>query len=200
MTKGDDTRTTILDHATRKAARVGLTGLTIGALAKELKMSKSGLYSHFRSKEALQVQIIEHGAEHFTDLVIRPALKFPRGEPRLRALVENWLNWLDHHRSQCGCLFIAAASELDDRPGPARDRLVDQQRDLIDFVTSITRVAVDEGHFRADLDATQFAHECYGIVLAFHHSARLMRDPKALERTRTAFERLLVSARTPDPR
>ncbi len=194
MSKGDDTRATILDHATREAARVGLEGLTIGALAKDLGMSKSGLFAHFASKEALQVQILEAATDQFTDAVIRPALRAPRGLPRIVALFERWLDYLEVRRAEVGCLFLAAAIELDDRPGPARDQLVAQQRDWLEFIASVARAAVTEGHLRDDLDPTQLAHELFGVICAYHHATRLMRDPRALERTRLAFDRLLRDA------
>lgn len=91
MSKGERTRAAILDRATGLASQVGLTGLTIGALAEALKLSKSGLFAHFQSKEALQIDVLEHAARRFSDLVVRPALQKPRGEPRMRALFEHWI-------------------------------------------------------------------------------------------------------------
>ncbi|HQR30253.1 MAG TPA: helix-turn-helix domain-containing protein, partial [Anaeromyxobacteraceae bacterium] len=93
MGKGETTREGILEHATGLASLVGLEGLTIGRLADALDLSKSGLFAHFRSKEALQVQVLEPAASRFAALVIRPALAAPRGEPRLRALFEHWHAW-----------------------------------------------------------------------------------------------------------
>ncbi|HEY7028903.1 MAG TPA: helix-turn-helix domain-containing protein, partial [Gemmatimonadales bacterium] len=93
MTKGAQTREHILDHAIRLASETGLEGLTIGTLADDLKLSKSGLFAHFRSKEQLQIQILDHAADVFIQNVVRPALKAPRGEPRLRTLFERWLEW-----------------------------------------------------------------------------------------------------------
>src|SRR5687768_11939223 len=95
MGKGDITRHAILDRATALASQVGLTGLTIGRLADELDLSKSGLFGHFQSKEALQIQVLEHGADRFIELVVRPALAEPRGVPRLHALFDRWLRWDD---------------------------------------------------------------------------------------------------------
>ncbi len=93
MSKGEATRGVILDEAGQLARRVGLGGLTIGSLATQTGMSKSGLFAHFGSKESLQLQVVEHNTERFTLEVIRPALKAPRGEPRVRALFANWLEW-----------------------------------------------------------------------------------------------------------
>ncbi len=123
-TKGAITRQAVLERATQLASRVGLGGLTIGSLADELELSKSGLFGHFRSKEALQIQILDHAAARFVESVVRPALREPRGEPRMRALFERWLDWGRSSPMPGGCLFVAAATELDDRPGPRGSRRV----------------------------------------------------------------------------
>jgi AcrR family transcriptional regulator len=195
MTKGDTTRQTILTHAAGLASQVGLTGLTIGALADELDLSKSGLFAHFRSKEALQIQVLEHAAARFTEEVVRPALKKPRGEPRMRAIFERWLAWDQDDTLPGGCVFVAAASELDDQPGPVRERLVELQRQWVDVITTSFRKGVEERRFRADAEPEQFAQDLYGIMLAFHHNSRLLADPRAEHRARRAFDRLLREAR-----
>ena len=195
MSKGDDTRQAILDHATRLASRVGLEGLTIGDLARDLHLSKSGLFAHFQSKEALQVQVIEAAARRFVDQVIRPALAAARGEPRLRALFDRWLAWGKSEDMPGGCLFIAAAIELDDKPGIVRDHLVQRQRDWLDALALAARIAVAEGHFRGDVDPDQFAFEAYGVMLVYHHMSRLFADPRAEDRARRAFEAILAADR-----
>lgn len=195
MGKGDQTREAILERAIRLASEVGLEGLTIGRLAGALDLSKSGLFAHFASKEALQVQTLERAAERFVDVVVRPALAEPRGEPRLRALFERWLRWPDEVPQPGGCIFVQAAVELDDRPGPARDRLVALQRAWLASIASAVKGARAEGHLRRDVDPEQFAFELYGIMLSTHHATRLLRDPRAAARARRAFERLLAAAR-----
>src|SRR5688572_816218 len=130
--KGAKTKQAILSHALALASKVGIEGLTIGRLADELGMSKSGLIAHFQTKEALQVQVLETGANRFVEDVLRPALKTPRGEPRLRALFASFLSWESSPSLPGGCPLIAAGSELDDRPGPARDYLVRARRDMLD--------------------------------------------------------------------
>ena len=122
MRKGEQTREAILVHALRLATRVGFEGLTIGQLADDLKLSKSGLFAHFKSKENLQLQVPEMASRRFVDAVVKPALAAPRGEARVRALFERWLAWETSPSLPGGCPFVAAATELDDRPGPARDR------------------------------------------------------------------------------
>jgi AcrR family transcriptional regulator len=193
--KGALTRQAVLERATAVASQVGLEGLTIGRLADDLDLSKSGLFAHFRSKEALQVQVLEYAIGRFVDLVLRPALTAPRGEPRVRALFERWFDWLRVGAGSAGCIFVALAAELDDRPGPARDRLVQSQKDWVAFLANSFRMGIDEGHFRADADPEQFAQDLYGIMLAHHHASRLLGDPRARERACRAFEALLAAAR-----
>jgi AcrR family transcriptional regulator len=192
MQKGEATRAAILDRAMDLARTAGLEGLTIGRLADDLSLSKSGLFAHFGSKEALQVQVLERAAERFVDIVVRPALAVRRGRPRLEALFEHWLEW---ERRPGGCIFIQAAAELDDRPGPARQRLIQLQRDWLDAIATTARGAVVEGHFKSGVDPVQFAHDLNAIILGYHHAERLLDDPDAEARARTAFERLLQSAR-----
>ena len=195
--KGEQTREAILERAIRLASEVGLEGVTIGRLADALDLSKSGLFAHFESKEALQVETIERAAQRFIEVVVRPALSAPRGEPRLRALFERWLRWPRAVPQPGGCIFVQASVELDDRPGPARDRLVELQREWFDTLARAVRGARDEGQLRADVDAQQFAFELYGVMLSSHHHARLLHDRSADERARRAFERLLDDARPP---
>jgi AcrR family transcriptional regulator len=198
MSKGDDTREAILDEAIGLASRVGLHGLTIGSLAAQSRLSKSGLFAHFRSKESLQVQVLDHAAAMFVDAVVRPALAAPRGERRVRELFERWLAWCGADLP-AGCIFIVATSEFDDEPGPVRDRVVRVQRDWMDTIATVFRTGITEGQFRADADPDQFAHELYGIVLAYHHARRLLRDPQAERRARSALERLLDAVRPARP-
>jgi AcrR family transcriptional regulator len=194
MSKGELTRNAILEHATLLASQVGLDGLTIGTLAEDLDLSKSGLFGHFRSKEALQIQVLEHAAARFVEIVVRPALGHPRGVPRIRALFERWLEWTRSGPLPGGCLFVAAATELDDQPGPVRDRLQQLQRDWLGVIATSFRKGIDEGHFRRDADPEQFAQDLYGVALAYHHAQRLLQDPKAEARARHAFEALLAAA------
>jgi AcrR family transcriptional regulator len=195
MGKGADTRERILEQAVRLASRDGLEGLTIGTLSSELGLSKSGLFAHFGSKDELQLQVLQAAVERFEENVIRPALKAPRGEPRVRALLENWLVWENDRSLPGGCPLIAASIELDDRPGPLRDFLVAAQRRRYEFMVKAARLAVEAGHFRADLDPEQLAFEINGIVFSYHHSHRMLHDPRATERARTAFTRLLNDSR-----
>lgn len=192
MSKGDETRLAVLEEAVGLARQVGLSGLTIGSLAERTQLSKSGLFAHFRSKEALQLSVLEHAREDFETAVVRPAIQTPRGEPRLRALFDRWLAW---DALPGGCPFIAASTEFDDQPGVVRDRVVRDQRDLFDAIVTVFRSGVSEGHFSADADPDQFAQDFYGIILACHHTIRLLGDAQAELRARRAFDALLTAAR-----
>lgn len=195
MSKGAETRDRIIDRALRAASVDGLEGISLGRLAADVGMSKSGLFAHFASKEALQLDVLAAASEKFTDVVVRPAFTQPRGEPRVRALFERWLMWEREESLPGGCVFTHAAAELDDRPGPARDALVDWQRQWLDALGKAARIAVNEGHFRTDLDAELFAFQQYGLVMAYYHHRRLFQDPQAEDRVRRAFDALVLAAR-----
>jgi AcrR family transcriptional regulator len=190
--KGDATRTAILERATALARSVGLEALTIGRLADEMSLSKSGLFAHFGSKEALAAAVVEHAREQFVARVLAPALKAGRGEPRLRTLLERWSGW---DADEGGCIFMALTAELDDRPGPARDALMAALRDWLDALATAVRIAIEEGHFRADVDPAQIAFELYGIMAAAHTVSRLIGDPKTGNRTRRAIDALIARCR-----
>ena len=195
VSKGEATRALILESALAQASMVGLEGLSIGGMAKEVGMSKSGLFAHFASKVELQQQVLQLTIDRFIELVIAPAFRKPRGEPRFRALFENWIQWEDSDWMPGGCLFISTANEVDDRPGPLRDQLVDSQRSWMAALAKAAQLGVEAGHFRADLDCQQLAYEVYSIILAYHHFHRLLRDPRSLARAGQAFERLIHDAR-----
>ncbi len=193
MSKGAQTRELILDQALNLASTLGLEGLSIGGLAKEVGMSKSGLFAHFDSKEDLQLQVLQTAIDRFIAVVVARALRQPRGEPRVRALFENWLRWTQAIPG--GCVFVSAANELDDRPGEPRKLLLAAQRDWLEALATAARIAVEEGHFRPDLDVEQFAYELYSVLLGLHHFQRLLRDPGAFDRARASFENLIRNSR-----
>jgi AcrR family transcriptional regulator len=192
--KGEGTRRSILDQALRLASTKGLEQLSIGLLAGAAGLSKSGLFAHFRSKEQLQLAVLREASDRFIEQVLAPAVREPRGEPRLRRLFENWLHW-ETDGFPGGCPFEAAADELDDRPGPVRDYLIEIERDLIETLTTVARTGIEAGKLRADLEPRQMAFEMLGISLAFHRYHRLLRMDEAGAVARAAFEGLLARSR-----
>ncbi len=196
MRKGEQTRTSILNEAVALASQVGLEGLSIGSLAARLEMSKSGLFAHFGSKEDLQLQTLKQAQGLFFEQILSPALKEPRGLPRLRALFSNWLARVERNDDPSGGrLMLSAAAEYDDRPGAVRDLLVAGQRELRGSIAKAIRLAIGEGQLEPQTDPWQLTFELFGIVLAAHHDRRLLGDARAPERAQAALERLIEAHR-----
>jgi AcrR family transcriptional regulator len=191
--KGEETKQSILKHALKLTSEVGLEGLSFGELAKRSGLSKSGLYAHFDSKESLQSEVLDAAASRFVDLVVSPALKQPRGIPRLTKLFDLWLQWGNQGPSG-GCPFVAAATDFDDRPGPVRSCLIGHMLDILGTIARAAKVTIEAGQFRADLDTEQFAFEVWGVVLSYHHYSRLLDRKDADQRAQKAFETILRHA------
>lgn len=185
------TRKQVVDRALALAGVVGLENVTLGVLAADLELSKSGLFAHFRSKEQLQLSVLAEAVERFTQTVVLPAIAEPRGEPRVVALFDRFLAWIGSE----GCIFMALSQEYDDRPGEVRDALVRSQREWRSAIARAAALAVHEGHFRSDLDPELFAFEFVGIAMAFQQSRRLLADARAEPSARVAFEALLARSR-----
>lgn len=186
--KGQQTRAAILDAALGLASHMGLEGLSIGALAEVMQMSKSGVFAHFGSREELQISVIREYHAKFEEEVFAPAIRQPRGLPRLRALFENWVKRVSVELDS-GCIYISGAVEFDDRPGPVRDALAAMVRAWQAALDRAIRLAIDEGHLKPDTDPLQMLFELHGLILALHHDARFLRLPGALDRARAGFER-----------
>jgi AcrR family transcriptional regulator len=196
MRKGLATRARILDDAIRLASVEGIAGLTIGRLAERTGMSKAGLFAHFKSKEEVEVAVLEETITRFTESVFTPALAQPRGEPRLRALIDHWWAWgNDAERLPGGCLIVQVAAELDDQPGRARDAVARAQGLLLGMLERATKLAIEAGHFREDVDPRLFAVQILGIMLATHQLHRLLRDPNATDFMWRSVDVLFDSAR-----
>jgi len=199
MRKGEQTRAAIVEAALELAARNGLEGLTIGALAERMQMSKSGVFAHFGSREDLQIAVLKRYERRFVDDILVPALKERRGLPRLRAIFGRWLDRSVIEAAQ-GCIWVSGATEYDDRPGAVRDELVSMVRSWQRELTRATQQAIDGGDLRAGTDPSELVFEMYGVILVLHHDARLLDSPDALGRARRAFERLIASYQSPDRR
>ncbi len=195
--KGQQTRAAILDAALTLASHMGLEGLSIGALAEVTGMSKSGVFAHFGSREELQISVVREYHARFEEEVFFPAIREPRGLPRLFALFERWVRRVSMEIDS-GCIYISGAVEFDDRPGPVRDALAEMVRSWHAALERAIRAAIDAGHLRADTDSAQMLFEIHGLILALHHDARFLRQPDTLARAHTAFARLVREYRTTD--
>jgi len=193
--KGEQTRTAILDRALEIASRIGLEGLTIGSLAEATGMSKSGLFAHFGSREELQRAVLAEYASRFVADVLAPAVRKPRGLARLQAILDNWLKLMRREIEQ-GCLMISGSIEYDDRPGPMRDAVVGIIRGWTAELLRAIEDARATGELRAGTDAQQLAFEIYGLMLGFHQNARLLRAADSTRRARAGLRRLIEGARS----
>ncbi|MCW5636723.1 MAG: TetR/AcrR family transcriptional regulator [Rubrivivax sp.] len=194
--KGQQTRAAILDAALSLASQMGLEGLSIGALAEVMQMSKSGVFAHFGSREELQISVIREYHARFEEEVFFPAIREPRGLPRLRALFERWVHRVSVELDS-GCIYISGAVEFDDRPGPVRDALVAMVRTWHAALERAILASIEAGHLRADTDANQMLFEMHGLILALHHDWRFLRHAGVLDRARAGFERVLAHYRAP---
>jgi AcrR family transcriptional regulator len=192
--KGEMTRAAIVEAAMAIAARDGLEGLTIGTLADQMEMSKSGVFAHFGSREDLQLAVLKQYVQRFVDEVLRPAVGKPRGLPRLESILERWVAFLAREIT-LGCIMIAGAVEYDDRPGPQRDAMVSIITGWKTELLKAIRQSVAEGHLRRGTDAHQMVFEIYGVMLAMHQDARLLRSADSAKRARAALRRLVDDVR-----
>jgi AcrR family transcriptional regulator len=190
LQKGQQTRAAILDAALALAAPVGLEGLSIGAIAEVMGMSKSGVFAHFGSREELQIAVVREYHQRFERDVFYPALQQPRGLPRLRALFDLWMRQTALE-IDAGCVYISGAVEFDDRPGPVRDELVQTVKTWQDAIRRAVELAIAEGHLKPSAQSQQIAFEIHGLILALHYDARFLRNPQALNLARQGFEHLL---------
>lgn len=189
--KGQQTKAAIVDAALGLATQIGLEGLSIGALAEVARMSKSGVFAHFGSREELQLSVVREYHERFEAEVFYPALQAERGLPRLRQLFANWTQRTSAEIDS-GCLYISGAAEFDDRPGPVRDALVSSVKSWLAAVYRAVVQARDEGHLAPDMDAEQMVFEIHGLILALQYEARFLRSAKSLQYTAVGFENILA--------
>jgi len=201
LQKGQQTKAAIVEAALGLATQIGIEGLSIGALAEVTQMSKSGVFAHFGSREELQISVVREYHRRFEDEVFYPAMKEPRGLPRLRALFRNWMTRTSLEIDS-GCLYISGAVEFDDRPGPVRDALVGSVKSWLDAMHRAIVQAKEERQLRADIDEQQLAFEIHGLNLALHYEARFLKNPGSLARANAGFDHLLkfYGAQPPAPR
>lgn len=183
--KGAETRAAILDRAVDLASAEGLEGLTIGRLAADLRMSKSGLFAHFGSKQELQLATVAAAAERFRAAVIDPAMDAPDGAPRLRALAEGYLAHLEAGAYSGGCFWASTATEYDDRPGPVRDAIAGA---VEAWLGELERQARTAGVAEPD----RLAFELYAVVTGVNSRYRLSRDRRVFRYARDTVGRLLA--------
>lgn len=189
--KGQQTKASIVDAALGLATQIGLEGLSIGALAEVMNMSKSGVFAHFGSRDELQMSVVREYHARFEQEVFFPALKAPRGLPRVRRLFDNWMQRTSVEIDS-GCIYISGAVEFDDRPGPVRDALASSVQVWLDAVRRAIGQAVEQGHLRSSTDAAQMGFEIHALILALHYEARFMRNPHSLQRAVKAFESIVA--------
>jgi AcrR family transcriptional regulator len=165
--------------------------VTLGVLADRAGMSKSGLFAHFKSKDEVQVGLLDHMAHFADELVVQPALSGPEGLPRLKSLVWNWFGWAQRAGLPGGCPVAAGMFEYDDIEGPVRDKILELESRWRGLLTQLVLRAIELGHLRRGLDAKQFVWELSGIYLSHHAAQRFLRSPDADRRAQSAFNSLI---------
>jgi AcrR family transcriptional regulator len=198
MRRGARTRQVILAAAADLATVDGLDGLSIGRLAGELSMSKSGLFAHFGSKQELQLATIEEARQRYVQEVIQPALAAAAGIRRLHAFCESFLSYLDRAVFPGGCFFASAMAEFDAKPpGPVRDRIAECQAQWMDTLERAAARARAAGELHASSDPQQLAFELEAALLSANWYYHLYKDRAYLERARRAVRDRLTSQATP---
>ena len=189
--RGDQTRRTVLRRAVDLASVEGLDGVTIGRLAQELSISKSGLFAHFGSKEELQLATIRAARAIFGQAVVVPARAQPAGLARLRALLEAWLDYSRGRQFPGGCFFSRATHEYAARPGPVRDALAEVDREWLELVATTVQEARELGEVRDDVDARQLAFELDAYLDSANLRSLLAGGQEVYDLARAAFEERL---------
>jgi len=191
-TKGDRTKSRILDEAAALASVGGIGAVTLGPLAQRLGMSKSGLFAHFRSKEALQAEVLDRAAAQFRAAVVDPLVNEPDKTKRLAVFFESWLSWIEDPGLGGGCPILAAAIEFDDVPGPVRETAAGHYGELYDLIRRLVRAA----HPEADVQVMAAAID--GLALSHLVRVRLLDEPDARANTLAAFRALAANPPRPE--
>jgi AcrR family transcriptional regulator len=194
--RGEQTRAAVLTRAMDIASVEGLDGLSIGRLAIELDVSKSGVFARFGSKEELQLATVGAAREIFVEHVVRPAFESPPGVGRLWRLCERWLEYARGRVFPGGCFFFAAAAEYDARPGRVRDAVAAA---LADWAALLARAAEDArqlGELESTCDTRQLAFELDALGVAANGRAVLHDDDTAYDLARTGIRTRLATVAT----
>lgn len=197
--RAETTLAAIVDAALTMAAHEGLESLSIGEVAKRLGLSKSGVFSRVGSREQLQLAVILEYDRRFTQSIFIPAMREPRGLPRLDAIMRRWIARVTAADRTLSCIYTAGAFEYDDREGPVRDQLLDGVMRLRAALRRTVLQAMEAGHLPADLDVDQFVFEMDALSAGLMRDARFLRDMNMEQRGVTAWERLLSSVKMPQP-
>jgi AcrR family transcriptional regulator len=187
----------ILQQGLALMSQSGLAGVTLGVLAEQVGMSKSGLFAHFRSKEDVQIGLLRYMAQFATAQVVQPAMSADEGLPRLQALVRNWFGWAQRAGLPGGCPVAAGLFEFDDVDGAVRNEILTMESQWRGLLTQLVQKAIERGHLRQDLDVEQFVWELCGIYLIHHAAQRFLRAADADRRASIAFQALLERALPP---
>jgi AcrR family transcriptional regulator len=191
MTKGSTTRQRILKRGLDVVSEEGFAGVSIGRLAEQTHLSKSGLFAHFGSLESLYIALLQYAEEIARKDVMEPALQQPKGLARLETYFERLLGWATRSGLPGGCPFVAASSEFDDVEGPVRDYVVKTLGEMLEFFQTLILEAVKEKQLHKTVDAKYIAWQMLGIYTTHHTMQRLMRDPESDRMAQKAFWSLL---------
>lgn len=189
--KAETTRTRVIAQGLQTLSEGGLASVTIGRLAEATGLSKSGLFAHFRSREMLELALLDETARIAWHHIVEPAMRNPEGLPRLMALVGSWFGWSARAGLRGGCPIAAALFELDDATGVVRDRVAALDEQWRALLGAHVQQAVDLGHLNAGTEVDQVVWELCGIYLAHHSTMRFNRDPEADRRAQNALVALL---------
>jgi len=183
----------IIEKASYFATSTGLSGLTIGQLASELKMSKSGLFAHFGSKENLQNAILNHIEKLFKRHVIIPCLREPKGKKRVLKLFDLLIDWIGNKKGHNGCLYVTASFEFAEMnpKDNIRKRIIEIQNKFNKFIIVLIDEAIQNKEFKVNISSIDFTYDLWSIMLGFHHRQKLLKDPNSQKHAYRSFNLLL---------
>lgn len=191
LERGEKTRKEILKISVDIASAEGLEGLTIGRLAKELQMSKSGLFAHFGSKEGLQIATVDRAREIFAEEIVAETFAMEGGLEKLLKMLGNWISYVERNVFRGGCFFYAVSAEMDDRPGKVRDYIAKLTGAWVSALEDESRAAVGRGQLKKDCDVGLLVFQLHGFVQEANWFYRLHEDKNAFARARKSIRQVL---------